>query len=887
MHLKLTGTTLEDVIVVGYGSARSISSVTGAVANVSGDKIANRPVANVMDALQGKIAGLQTFNSSGEPTALSSMRLHGVGSLNTSNQPLIILDGMPVSSSTLLTMNANDYQNVTLLKDAAATAMYGARSANGVLYITSKKGEAGEAKINLGYEYGFSDLARRGYLGLMNSDQLLDFQLEKGFISKALYDDRKAAGINTDWEKYYYKDNAPMRKVDLSISGGSQKTRYYISGNYLKQEGIALASEFDRFTVRTNLDTELNDWASMGVRFTGGADTRNSFPYGSNSLRGALGAYLFEPYWTPYDEDGNVYDLIPGMEMLSNEYVLRMQPSSERNQQVNANVFFEIKPIQGLTLRSQYGIDFRNRRNTSKTFPSYRPAQGIGSRTELNALTFDHTITNTIEYKFDLDDRKHNFTFLAGQEGIEADYNAFDVMVKGMVDDRLMEFSSGVLSLIDRMPAMSTTQYAYLSYFGIGNYNYENKYFLDLSIRSDESSRFGSKNRRATFWSAGGMWNLSKESFMKDVDFVSDLRLRASYGITGNSDIGDYQHLGRVGASTNYGARPGWTIINPGNPDLGWEEQSKLNIGVSTALLKDKINLDVSYYLRKTKNMLMEVPQPYTSGFSSVDDNVGSIENSGIDLTLGVTLFQNHDWNIGFSKTFNYNKNKITELFYGLDEWIIPNTGVAYIKGKPVSFYYAKWLGIDPEDGMQMWEDPKTGKSTKSFNRTDLEQNLSNNPRYAPMQGGFSLNASWKKGISFNADFSYVLDNYMLNNDRFFSENPAIFGEMNQSADVLDEWKKPGDVTKFPKFGQNMQFDSRLIENASFLRMKNITISYSVPRSLLGENNPLKELHFSLTGRNLFTITNYSGLDPEVDSNLSLGRYPNTKQYVASVRASF
>jgi len=295
----------------------------------------------------------------------------------------------------------------------------------------------------------------------------------------------------------------------------------------------------------------------------------------------------------------------------------------------------------------------------------------------------------------------------------------------------------------------------------------------------------------------------------------------------------------------------------------------------------------VDFYNRKTKDMLMAVPQPRTSGFDVIQQNVGSLENRGVDITFGATIFQNQDWNVGFTKTFNYNKVKVTELFYGLDEWIVENTGVSYIVGERILYYYPKWLGVDPADGMQMWEDPETGEAVKDFSASALQQPLKGKSQYQPITGGFSLNASWSKGLSFSADFAYVLDKYLINNDRFFYENPAQFGDMNQSAAVLDEWKEPGDVTNFPKYGQDMQFDSRIIEDASFLRLKNISIAYDVPKNLLGENNPVKGLRFGLSARNLFTITNYTGLDPEVDSNLSMGRYPNTRQYVASVRVSF
>lgn len=881
------GDMIDEVVLVGYGSGRNISQVTGSIASVQSDKLSNKPVANVMEALQGQVAGLQLFTSSGEPTALSTMRLHGIGSVTASNQPLFVLDGVPIDSQTLLTLNSNDFESVTVLKDAAATSIYGSRAANGVIYITSKKGEAGNSQFSLNYEYGFSELARKNQMDLMDAKQLLDFQLDKGFINQDFYDERIASGINTNWESYYYRDNAPVRKVDMAMSGGNENTTYYISGNYMDHEGITIASGLERYTIRTNVETKVNDWLKTGVRISGGTDTRETFPYGTNELRGSLGALLNEPYYTPYDENGNVADFWEGIGSNSNEYVLRMQPGNTKNHQLNGNFYMEINPIRGLKFRSQYGIDFYNRRSTRKMFPSADFAGGVGMRRESSAQMLNQTVTNTAEYNFDINN-DHNISVLVGQEGTKFDYDFFNVEMRGMEDDRLMEFGAGNIADMTNSPEMTSTQYAYLSYFGQANYDYAGKYFLDLSVRNDKSSRFGAKNRSANFWSAGLMWNLTKEDFMNNVSFINDLRLRGSYGTTGNSEgIGNYSHLALVGTDVSYADKTGWRVLAAGNGELGWEEQSKLTVGFASSLFNNKLTLDVDYYVRKTNNMLMSVPQPYTSGFDEIAENIGGIQNNGIDVTLGVTLFQNQDWNIGVVKTFNYNKNKITDLFYGLDEWVVANTGVSYIVGEEISFYMPKWLGVDPEDGLQMWEDPETGEAVKDFNEEQLSQALNGKPRYAPIQGGFSLNASWSKGLSFSADFAYMYDNYLFNNDRFFYENPALFGDMNQSITVLDEWKEPGDQTKFPKFGEAMEFDDRLIEDASFLRLKNISIAYDVPTTLLGENNPVKGLRFSLTARNLFTITNYSGLDPEVDSNLTLGQYPNTRQYVASVRVSF
>lgn len=893
VSLAVSAEALEDVVLIGYGPARKISSITGSISTVQSDKLADKPVANVMEALQGQVAGLQLYTSSGEPTATSSMRLHGVGSLSAGNEPLYVIDGVPISRGSLLSYNANDFETVTILKDAAATSIYGSRAANGVVFITTKKGKSGEGSIKVGYEYGFSELALKDHLKLMNSQQLLDFQLEKGGINQPFYDAALASGVDTNWEKYYYNDSAPTKKVDLAFSGGSDNTTYYISGSYMDQEGIARRSGLEKFTVRANIDSQVKDWIRTGINIGGGFDERQTFPYGTNNLNGALGVFMNQPYYTPYDEDGNIGDRILNYDgQPTDRYTLEalmfLNQGKGSNNQFTGSYYVELTPIERLRFRTQYGVDYFNFRSTSLNPPSSPITQGVGTRSESFQQAISQTVTNTLSYQWDIN-HDHNFMALVGQEGTKYQSESFGVSLSGMTDDRLMLFNAGGNDLEHlSKPSMSKSAYAYLSFFGQVNYDYLGKYFLDLSLRSDESSRFGANNRRANFWSVGAMWNITNEDFMQDVEWVSNLSAKVSYGTTGNSDIGDYSHLGLVSPGYAYKGISGWGLSQVANENLGWETQSKLTAGFNAGLFNDKLTLEVDYYLRKTKDMLMSVPVPYTSGFSNISQNIGSMENSGIDITLGWTVFQNTDFNVGMTKTFNYNNNKITGLFDGLSEYIIPNTGVSYIVGKPVQFYYPEWAGVDPETGRQQWWDPNTGEKTYDYNEEALQQPLSGKPRYAPMAGGFSLNASWKKGLSFSADFAYVLDKYLINNDRFFSENPALFGgTFNQSSRVLDEWKEPGDVTKFPKFGEAMEFDSRLIEDASFLRLKNISLAYDVPKTLLGDKNPVSSVRFMVSARNLFTLTSYTGSDPEVDSNLTLGAYPNTRQYVASVQVSF
>lgn len=883
---------LEEVVVVGYGTAKKVGTVVGSVTQVNAAKIAEKPTANIFDALQGKVAGLQVYTSSGEPTQLASIRLHGAGSLSGSTTPLYVLDGTPIDAGAMLALNPNDFESVTVLKDASATSIYGTRAANGVVYITSKKGVSDtKAKIKINAQYGTSSLANLDYFNsFMNTKELTDFWVAAGYRTQAQIDQLLTDYPNdTKWYKTYYKNSAATYQTDLSISGGSAKTTYYVSGAYFFADGLAYRSAYDRYSLRSNINTKANDWLSMGVNIAAAADTRQTNPYGSNSTNRGL-AMLAQPFYSPVDTNGVKYpDLIPGWNRYNPEYLANKLTGVVNNSQLNGNAYLQINPVDGLTIRSQGGIDAYDRRTSEKQMPSYKASLYNGNIRESFGRNVTLTTTNTIEYKFDLTDA-HNFTVLAGQEGINSVYTSFMGYSSGLTDDRLMLLQTGGSTTRD--VSSSQTEYAFLSYFGRIDYAFRDKYFVDFSVRRDASSRFGVNNRTANFYATGLMWNAKKESFLENVKFLSSLSVKASIGTSGNAEIGNYLNLATVGTTT-YNSTSGWLIASPGNPDLGWESQLKSTLGVKFALFNDKYRFNVEFYDRVTKNNLLSVPYPYTSGFSSVMSNVGALKNTGVDVAIDFDIYRSRAAYITPYVTFNYNQNKVTELFDGRTFWNIPNTGVTWVVGQPVSYFYPLFAGIDPADGSPTWyvpgADPTvTSKenTTKTFNSAALEQNIGLQ-RYAPFTGGFGLNAGWK-GFALQTDFAFASGKYLINNDRYFFENPTTFSGFNQSKRILNYWKEEGDVTEFPRYGvQFTQFDSRLVEDASFMRLKNITLSYQVPQSVLNSTKFFSGARVFVTGRNLLTFTNYLGPDPEVDSNLSLGANPNTKQFSFGAEISF
>lgn len=899
--------SLSEVVVVGYGTAREVGTVIGSISKVGAAELSSRPAGNAMDALQGKVAGLQVYTSTGEPSQTSSMRLHGTGSLGSSSAPLYVLDGVPTDDTNIMSLSPNDIEDVTVLKDASATSIYGSRAANGVVYITTKRGSLGETTVTVNSQYGVSSLANPSYYDkFMNTQQLTDYWRETGIRNEEQLETiAENFPHDTDWEEYYFTDNAPTTQTDLSIEGGAGTTRFFVSGGYFSQEGITSRSGFDRYTFRANVQSRATEWLSFGTTVGLSHFERERNPnFGGAILAGGL-FELTPPYYSPYDEDGNEVDLIPGQNSYSIGYEERKRPSSHTNTQLQMTPWLQINPIEGLTIRSQGGLDGFDWAATTIRLPSHEGFLNNGFRSETFQRGYTLSITNTAEYKFNVDQR-HDFILLGGQEYYENTNELESAEVEGLTDDRLILLGEGDPNSLT--VTHQKTQYAYSSFFGRFDYRLDDKYFVDFSLRQDNSSRFGVNHQSAHFWATGVMWKAKSEEFLADVDWLSSLDVKFSIGSSGNSDFGratfvnDYIHLATIGTMTSYGGGTSWIIGSPGNPDLTWEKQQKTTFGSRFGFFEDRFRLNIEYFNRNTFDMLVAVPQPFTSGVpldeqsrAVIQENVGDMVNRGVDFEFNFDLVAGNDYFVTPYANFSYVTNEVTALFQDRDYWIIPNTGVAWIVGQPLSFYYPLFAGIDPEDGAPMWylpgddirettRDPE--RVTKDFNTAELEQNTGYD-RYPNFYGGFGLNSQWR-GFGLSADFSFVSGKYMITNDRYFTENPTTFAGFNQSNVVMDYWKEPGDETRFPGLDyQFTQFDDRLLEDASFIRLKNVTLSYTLPEQLVARSGFIKTTKIFFTGRNLLTFTEFEGPDPEVDSNLTMGVYPNTRQYTLGITMSF
>ena len=893
--------TLESAVAVGYGSAKKVGTMVGSVTTVKSDALKNAPSSSALDALQGQVAGLAVMTTGGVAGDNNvSMQLHGVGSLGSSTAPLYIIDGVQASSGAVMAMNPNDIASISILKDASATSIYGSRAANGVVYVTTKAGAYNNrATVTVRSQAGISTLADFTlYNNMMSGPELKDFLVKSGIMSpQQIYQKYTSKGWDADtkWYNYFQQFNNPQFQNDISVEGGGEKVAYMLGASQFHQRGTAFGNFYDRYTVRSNVQGRPKDWLKMGMNlsfsmeqtagagFWGGSGSTSNNPYGGLS-------YTKNPLIPALDENGNVPEVMWADGNYNTKYLIDQQPKQTNSYNLLGSFNVEIEPFKNFKIASRAGIDgyFTNYNYT--LMPSAQFAGGSGSRSRQYGMSYAATITNTLEYSFSIADA-HHFTLLAGHEGVANYSEALSASSEGLSDDRLTNLQNGQKDTYSMSESMSQSRF--LSYFGRFEYSILDKYYFDASVRNDACSRFGVDNRNATFWAVGGMWKIKAEDFMFGASAVNDLNLKVSYGTQGNASIGNYQHLGLISSSSKYMDTESKVLAQPSNPGLTWEQQALFTVGVNGRFF-DMLDVNVEFYNRTTTDMLMDVPYNYTTGFSSLKANVGSLSNMGVDLMIGLDILRGRDYYLRASTTFNYNAEKVTGLFNGLDRWEMTGYGLAYVVGKPVMFYAPIYAGIDPADGAPMWylpgenvDETTMNETTKVFDEAGLTKNTGK--RYTPpIYGGFSIGGGWR-GISVQADFSDVLGKTLINNDAYFYGNPNAFAEQNYHKAVADFWTPENTDAQYPDWskGYIMQFDTHMYENANFLRLKNLQVAYALPKKLLAGQNVLNGLKVTFTGRNLLTATKYSGIDPEVAGNLTLGRLGNSKQYLFGLELTF
>ena len=893
--LKASTEMLEEMVVVGYGTAKKISSIVGAATTVKSEVLNSAPAASVGDALQGQVAGLQVFSSTGEPGSDVTMRLRGVNSINASNTPLFILDGSPVDVGIFTSLNPNDIENITVLKDASSAAIYGSRAANGVIFITTKKGKGETPVVQFSASYGVSNVANYP-VELMSSEQWFAFRemtdpsLASNTQFQALKDFRLKNGISYDWKKWILNENAPTWKADLSLSGRTQKMDYYISMGGFDQEGIEHFSYLERYNLRSNINVMATDWLKVGLNTTLSYQQQKSAGYSTvgTSYYNPMNIALWSlPYAVPYeiltDVSGNFAGYGKEQDYISDlglwNYFKRMeaQPSSSNTFKINMNAYQEIRPLEGLTIRAMQALDDSEYKYTGKVLPN---DMGLSTVTEETfRRIYRLTSTNTIEYKFSLGE-KHFIDLLGGHESIVYKNQGFGAASSGQTDIRMTGVNQGTDY---NQPSYSSSETSQNSFFVRMSYSFDDKYFLDGTFRTDGSSLFGEDNKYANFYSFGGMWNMKKEDFLKDVAWLDNLQVKASYGTMGNSGIDNYLSYGLTETGKQYDGIGSWYLSSLSNSGLTWETLENLSFGVNATMFKNfTVNLEL--YNKLTKNMLMYIPYSFQTGFSGGWGNVGNMRNRGFDLELKYDFVNTKDWFVSAALNMNYNKNEITELFGGRNEFVDGRSGLKYEVGKPYGeFYLVEYAGVDPATGKQIWYD-KDGNLTGSYSESDAKFIGKN--RFAPWSGGLNINVSYK-GFALNAAFSGVFGKYIENYDRYFIENPSFVDESNMTARMMNIWTTPGQITDIPKAGETIKHDSRWIDNASFVRLKNLQLSYTLPAAVAKKTGLLNGMKVYVTGRNLVTFTGYKGIDPEVDYETASGDYPNTKQIIAGVEFTF
>lgn len=903
--LQVDSHTLEQVVITGYGSAKKLGSVVGSIASVDKKKLESIVTPNFTDALAGQVSGLSVLSGAGDPSQSATIRLRGINSIQSSSQPLFILDGAPIDAAFYATLNPADIESITVLKDAASTAIYGARAANGVIVLTSKQGKYSEqVSLSVRAQYGIAGPTSDG-VEMMNSKQYVKF---RDLIGQPVSDEVRTLvdkyNINTNWRDEMIDNAAPTLDVNATMQGGGQTVNYYISFNHHKQDGLIEMSKMHRNTLNARINARLNRFFKIGFttnlgvqRYSQNAEwSASGAIYAANPLVFARKAMPFDtPYQYTIDENGK---MIKGDRAIGLKYSGMVMPwwyNAHRNYYrnkltLNTSVTETFTPLEGLTFQALQSINGLESMNHDSSSPYDAFVDGMGNKIDamkgsVSASTsryYQFTLSHTAEWRKQFGD--HYVGILLGEETRIERSRGLSAYSEGQTDSRLLLLPHGTTVAPGDLGDSFGEEVAN-SLFANAEYNYKEKYYVTGSIRRDGSSKFAPGHRWGTFWSAGAKWDLKKEDFLKDVEWLNDLSLSVNYGTTGNdSGTGSYGYFGSYGVGGLYNGESSLGIASMSNPDLTWETTAKWNVGLNFSIF-DRAHFQVDFYRNKSTDMLMSIPYSMTTGFSSGIGNVAAMTNTGVEANVDVDILKTKDFYWSFKANVGYNKNEITELFQGRDEYVLANTGLKMAVGHAYGeFYQVRFAGVDPMTGAPLYYD-KDGNKTKKFNEERYAVFLGKK-RYAPWTGGFGTNFRYKN-VSLIADFAWVAGKYMMINDDYFIANPQLATGWNQRVEMLNIWTTPGQITDIPGAKYDVQFTDQMLQNASFLRMKTLSIQYEFPKKWMQATRYIKGVKVFGIARNLFTITPFEGYDPEPDQNLVQFNYPNTRQFVFGAEISF
>jgi len=923
--------TLSDVVITGYTNYTKAQSAA-ASSLVAADKINQVPGLTLDQILQGRVAGMSVISTSGQPGQSASTVIRGVGSINGTSSPLYVLDGVPIESGYFQTINPEDIENATVLKDASAKALYGSRGSNGVIVLTSKKGRSGKVSVDYTSQYGFSNLSRANFV-MMNTDQRLRFEEEIGLNygkdnvgpgwTYSPKNPKYAAGTNatraradyiidslrhidTDWRDIFFQ-RGKFQEQQVSVSGGSEKFRFYNSLNYYSQEGVAKRTGLDRYSLRSNLD--FKDGKFSGSTNISIGYSQSSFTEGVGSSRAgtAMSAvYYALPYENPYASDGvlvhpgnkskyNILDQRVGSQSL--ERLLNSSNKTEQLKTIISSAFaYQILPELKATTR--FGVDLRN--STDQEFINPDSYVGSVTSTRTNVVgakgrftegsrrNFNFISTTGLTYAKTFN-QVHDFEASAFYEYVYNNYNSFGYNAFGL-DGRLPETPAGVTNGSSTfLPQVSggKTKSALASIMGVARYTYNNKYTLTGSYRYDGSTKVAPQNKWHGFYSVGANWNAKAEDFLKNSNLISDLKVRASYGTTASPFAGDFIYLPTYNVGTSYGGVAAIRPSTAGNANFDWEFVKESNIGFDLAMFKNRFRLSTDIYYKLTANMFIDQPASATSGFSTLNLSSAKMSNKGIEFDISGDVIKTNDFTWTLGANAGYNKNKILHLTDFADSYPDGDTRIIKV-GLPYGTYFAPdWAGVNPQTG-----DPQyynlDGTITNTYDE-ESQSTTNSGSLYPKFTGGFNTSLNYK-GIYASALFSFVTNVMRWNNEDAYNER-ASYATDNQSIRMLDNrWKKPGDSGDqaiLQRFDVPREYTSKDIQDASFLRLRNVTIGYTFPKSLLEKTGIIKGVKIFVQGQNLYTWTSWRGLDPENNDSIGLFNYPNTRTYTAGLNVNF
>ena len=911
VSMKPDTEVLDEVVVTGYGVQRK-ASFTGAAAVVGKDVLAKKTDANFVKALEGAVPGIQMNNSTSMPGIWGSIYVRGRGSLNSGTQPLYVIDGMPVDSDTddnsltystnntidpMSSLNPADIESITVLKDAAATAIYGSRAANGVIVVTTKKGAEGKFNINLDIKQGFVTTANNN-MDFANAQQTMklftdgytaaqggDWQENYNYLADDYFGwDRKSS---YDWmdaisRKGYYQD------YNLNMQGRTGSTGYYVGLGYLNTEGLIIGSDLERFSGRLNLDTKFK-WATLGVNSSYSYTTQNGFSLStagsmSSPLTAAVSSQTpMDPF---YDSEGNYANINN-----YNPLALMDEKTGELNQSntqmVNLNPYFQIDFGKGIYAKTTLGVNINELRQYQYWSALYNPQaqdyNGLGQ--QYNSKSTVVTWNNIIGWNYKFAD-KHDISLMLGQEMQKKSYfyeyyakSDFPFAASGMRDLT----TAGT----DRGNEYYKQEARLASYFADVHYSYADKYYLSGSFRRDGSSVFGTDNRWGNFWSVGGKWRISGEEFLSENEIITNATLRASYGTVGNQDISWYAARGFYSSGYNYNQMPGMRPTSIPNPELTWEVSKKFDIGFDLSFLQ-RIHLTFDFYNEETSDALFEIPLSMTTGISKTYQNIGSIRNRGIEFSINTSIIQNNDLNWNFFANLTWNKNEVIKL--STDD-PLEYTYQIIEQGHPYSqFYMKEYVGIDHETGKPLWYLNKEGDETTSDYNAAAKRYVGDaDPK---VLGGFGTNLTWK-GVDFNLNFNYRLGGKVYNSGAAFTGFGMAFRTPLEDV-ALNSWTPENKNAKYPQYiyrdpNNATATSSRYLYSGNYLRISNVTLGYTLPKTWT-QKAFIQKLRAYVSVDNLYTFTasDFVGYNPETSANGVIAwQYPATCTFIGGIQLTF